>query len=328
MIHAVARAIALCLGIFTGLNLLAEMRCHSFKPNVWWIDLRALPHWVSWPLLGLMAVLFVSFGIRESLPRIQRRLMLVVIAALIAGTGCNVVEFYVLAAAGRFRVGVPVPLSVGVLFVLSILAWQIVQAGRSMTRGLRSAVIMAVSLVAVIGFPLGLMYGFGCTDYRRPADAIVVFGARAYSDGTPSQALDDRIRTACQLYHDGLAPRLVFSGGPGDGDIHETECMRRRAVELGVPDSAIVLDPNGLNTWATARNTGALFRVAAEDRILAVSHFYHLPRVKLAYQRLGCDVFTVPAEEEYVLTQMPFLMAREVVAFWAYYGRAIIDPNP
>jgi hypothetical protein len=57
----------------------------------------------------------------------------------------------------------------------------------------------------------------------------------------------------------------------------------------------------------------------ARRRVLAVSHFYHLPRIKLSYQRAGFEVYTVPARQKYLLSQMPYNMAREVAAFWAYY---------
>jgi uncharacterized SAM-binding protein YcdF (DUF218 family) len=163
------------------------------------------------------------------------------------------------------------------------------------------------------------MLFFGTTDYRRRADAAVVFGARAYADGRPSDALADRVRTGCDLYHQRLTPRLVFSGGPGDGSVHETEAMRRMAIALGVPDDAILLDPGGINTQATVRNTDALFKREGIRSVLAVSHAYHLPRVKMCYQRKGWDVYTVPAEQKYILRAMPFMVAREVAAMWVYY---------
>jgi len=51
---------------------------------------------------------------------------------------------------------------------------------------------------------------------------------------------------------------------------------------------------------------------------------YHLPRIKLAYQRDGWDVFTVPAKESHLLRQMPYNMAREVAAIWVYYLRPLV----
>jgi uncharacterized SAM-binding protein YcdF (DUF218 family) len=97
--------------------------------------------------------------------------------------------------------------------------------------------------------------------------------------------------------------------------------MKRLAVEMGVPAAAIVLDPGGLNTDATVNNCRRLLPAMGAGRILAVSHFYHLPRVKMAFARAGIDVYTVPAEQTRILRALPYYMAREVAALWAYYFR-------
>jgi len=168
-------------------------------------------------------------------------------------------------------------------------------------------------------FPLLQTLCFGKTDYRRPSDVAVVFGARAYADGRPSDALADRVRTACELYNRGLVKKLIFSGGPGDGAFPDTEAMRRLALSLRVKDQDIVLDAEGLNTERTVRNSIGICNDLNAKRVLAVSHFYHLPRIKMAYQKYGREVYTVPAKERYFLRQTPYSVAREVVAFWAYY---------
>src|SRR5438552_2413903 len=117
----------------------------------------------------------------------------------------------------------------------------------------KSDLLRALAVCAACGlaFPLAQMFCFGKTDYRRPADLAVVLGARVYADGRPSDALADRVRTACQLYREGLVGKLLFSGGPGDGKVHETESMKRLAIQLGVNPRDILLDEAGLNTQAT-----------------------------------------------------------------------------
>lgn len=114
-----------------------------------------------------------------------------------------------------------------------------------------------------------------------------------------------------------------MSGGPGDGTIDEPTAMKRMAISLGVPEKAILLDHNGLNTALTIQNTEKMFRELRPDRVMVVSHFYHLPRIKMAFARAGRDVYTVPARESYLLRQMPFNMAREVAAIWVYYFRPL-----
>jgi len=151
----------------------------------------------------------------------------------------------------------------------------------------------------------------------------VVLGARAYADGRPSDALADRVRTACALYRDGTVRSLLFSGGPGDGAIHETESMRRLAIQLGVKSDDIRVDLEGLTSQKTVENTCRAFDQLDVQRVIVVSHFYHLPRLKLAYHRAGREVWTVPARESYLLRQLPFNMAREIAALWVYYFRPL-----
>ena len=50
-----------------------------------------------------------------------------------------------------------------------------------------------------------------------------------------------------------------------------------------------------------------------------VSHFYHLPRIRLAYRRAGREVWTVPAMPTRFYTGLPLSVLREVPAFWFYY---------
>ena len=47
------------------------------------------------------------------------------------------------------------------------------------------------------------------------------------------------------------------------------------------------LDSNGVNTDATVRDTVPCSAPPAWRRVAVVSDFFHLPRVKLAYQRPG-----------------------------------------
>ncbi|HVR73974.1 MAG TPA: YdcF family protein, partial [Planctomycetota bacterium] len=274
-------------------------------------------------LLLIGALLLVAFALRPPTSPWRRLLSRTVILVLLGFTFWNVVAYYILVARGSVSAGLPVPLSLLVSAALLVVLIALGdKAPLAMTR--REALAGAAFLGAcLVGFPLAQMYCFGKTDYRRPADAVVVLGARTYADGRPSDALADRVRTGVQVFLDGLAGTLVFSGGPGDGQVHETEAMRRMALDLGVPEKAIVLDPGGLNTRETVTNTARLFPGLGCRRILVVSHFYHLPRIKMSYQREGIEVFTVPAKESYFLTWMPFYLLREVAALWVYYLRPL-----
>jgi len=323
--RVLARGLALFIGGFALLNILGGLRSAHFDANLWWIDLRALPPVIATPLLVVSSICLLGFAVWPPRSIWGRGLTLVCVGVLGAVAVANTAQFYALFSRGAVKPGVPIPLSLLVsagLALILVAVWRGPELKRS-TRNLLGTMAVAFTCLAI--FPLAQMFFFGKTDYRRPADAAVVLGARVYADGRLSDALADRVRTACQLYQEGLVRKLIFSGGPGDGSIHETEGMKRMAMGLGVRAEDIWLDKEGLNTRATVRNTGAVLAQWQASRVLVISHAYHLPRVKLAYQRAGWDVFTVPAKESYLLRQMPYNMAREVAALWVYYLRPLVS---
>lgn len=100
--------------------------------------------------------------------------------------------------------------------------------------------------------------------------------------------------------------------------------MRHFAIQYGVLAEAIVKDRRGLNTAATLANCQPIFNALGVERAIAVSHFYHLPRIKLTGQRQGLVIATVPAKETRTLAALPCNMAREVAAWWWYYLRDLV----
>ncbi len=254
--------------------------------TLWWIDVRPLPQWaVAVPGAVLLAHALTG---RASRAATATALLLAAVAL------CNTVRYYAVPSRP------PIPLS---LLVTGLLALAAVP-GRP-----RFTVVTAALLLAL--FPVAHVFTFGRTSYARKADWIVVPGARCYADGQPSQALRERVRTACRLYREGYAGKLFLSGGPGDGSTHETEAMRALAIEEGVPAGEIVLDRDGRNSLATIRH-------APPGKLLLVSHFYHLPRLKLLARREGREAYTVPADEERRIRGTPWFVAREIAAFWRY----------
>ena len=237
-------------------------------------------------------------------------------------------SFLAISGSGFVHSSLPVPFSLFVAATLATLAVAVlrvppVDAGGPVRKALAIlASVMAWGLV----FPLAQMFFFGTTDYRRPADAAVIFGARVYASGVPSPLLADRIRTGVELYQAGLVPTLVMSGGDGADGFNEAAVMRDEAVAAGVSPGAILVDPAGVTTEATVANAMTLLgeRAGVPPRVIAVSQAYHLPRVQLSFATAGIDVLTVPAADPEPIGEMPLLVAREVPAFWVYYLRVCL----
>jgi len=218
------------------------------------------------------------------------------IAAAVALAAWNAGEYFRLVSSGAIA-GLPVCFS-------ALLAAALVPALRH-RRIARPAAVAAAGGVLLLTHLLT----FGCTDYRRGAEAVVVFGARAYSPRACSEVLADRTLTGVRLYQQGHAGTLVFSGG---GD--EPAAMKHLALRRGVPERDIILDHDGHNTAATLRNLRGRFR-----RVLAVSNYYHNARIKMTADRFGLECYTVPAAMRRRLPGEPKWVLRECLAFAAYY---------
>lgn len=116
-----------------------------------------------------------------------------------------------------------------------------------------------------------------------PADAIV-----AISGG------DTLARTgeAINLYKAGWGERLIFSGAAADKTgLSNAEAMRRYAIGLGVPESAIAIEEFSQNTAENAVNTGLFIHTNDLKKIILVTSAYHQRRASLEFRlRLGENV--------------------------------------
>ena len=321
---AVAQGLALFIGGFTLLSVVGAARSGALDANIWWVAVPFVPRLVSAALLAVVGAAFVAYAVAPRMRAWRRWPTLALFVFFAAVAVYNAVDFFLAWRAGDIAPGVPLPLSLVVALLLGFVTWAAARApAPRRRRWSAAAVIVVTAAVCVVLFPLAEVLFFGTTDYRRTADMAVVFGAQVHDNGAPSTSLRDRMDTAIGLYKDRLVKKVLVSGGVGDSGYNEALVMRDMAVKAGVPEEAVVVDSNGVNTEATVRDSIPFFGSEPHPRVLAVSQFYHLPRIKLAYQRAGWDVLTVPAGTSALIRETPYLVAREIPAFWVYYLRAI-----
>jgi len=319
---AVARGLALFVGAFTLLSVVGAARSEAFNASIWWVAVPFVARLVSAALLAAVGAAFVAYAVAPRMRAWRRWSTLVLFAFFAAAAVYNAVDFFFVWRAGDIAPRVPLPFSLVVALLLAFVTWAATRAPRR-RRWSAAAVLVATAAVCVVLFPLAQVLFFGTTDYRRAADIAVVFGAQVHGSGAPSTSLRDRMDTAVGLFKDRLVKKILVSGGVGDSGYNEALVMRDMAVKAGIPKEDVVVDSNGVNTEATVHDSIPFFGSKAHSRVLAVSQFYHLPRIKLAYQRAGWDVFTVPAGTSTRIKETPYLVTREIPAFWVYYLRAI-----
>jgi SanA protein len=126
---------------------------------------------------------------------------------------------------------------------------------------------------------------------ERPV--AIIFGAEVLPSGRLSAMLADRVEMGTQLYHAGKVSALLLSGTNNEVYYNEPEAMRQFALNLGVPDSAIVLDYAGFRTYDSCYRARDIFKV--EEAVLVTQDF-HLDRALLICNALGVDSVGVAAD--------------------------------
>lgn len=128
--------------------------------------------------------------------------------------------------------------------------------------------------------PLQVIWDYlGMHQTPEEADCIVGFG----------NFNTNIARRAAQLYRQGLAPVVLFTGGLGrntEGLLPEPEAVRfaRVAMECGVPEEAILLEPDSTNTAENILFTRRLLeeRDIPHQRILGVHQPFMERRITAA----------------------------------------------
>ncbi len=130
-------------------------------------------------------------------------------------------------------------------------------------------------------------------DQRRPVDAIVVLGAAQYN-GHPSPVLKARLDHAYNLYHAGLAPAIVVTGGVGEGDVlSEAAAAKTYLVAAGIPADSVVREA-GRSTAASMDSVAQFMQATHRTSVLMVSDPFHVARLHLEAWRLGLEGYTSP----------------------------------
>jgi uncharacterized SAM-binding protein YcdF (DUF218 family) len=158
----------------------------------------------------------------------------------------------------------------------------------------RVVLIGLVGSTAVAGYAAYRIWEQAGRDERRAADAIVVMGAAQY-DGRPSPLFAARLDHAIALYHEGVAPRIIVTGGKREGD-RTTEAASARAYALRheVPDHAILAEDTSRTTLQSIRRVAALMDDDGLRSAVFVSDPSHMLRVLRMAADSGIDAYGSP----------------------------------
>jgi uncharacterized SAM-binding protein YcdF (DUF218 family) len=97
------------------------------------------------------------------------------------------------------------------------------------------------------GWPMGFDRWLVVNDTPRRADYIVCLAGGTAGDNIPSEDGWHRIYSAVQLWFDGYAPKIIFTGG-GTDRVSESEIYAGFAKWFGCPEDAILFEPGAAGT--------------------------------------------------------------------------------
>ena len=160
----------------------------------------------------------------------------------------------------------------------------------------------------------------GLVERLGKADVALVLGSKVEMNGKPSARLQARLDHTVELYKAGYFPWVIASGGVGKEGFDEGVVMRDYLVSRGVPSDRVIIDSRGDTTFASAQNTLAIARVKGFHSVMVVSQYFHLPRSRLALQRLGLGpVYT--AHPSYFERRDVYSSLRETAGYAEYLVR-------
>jgi uncharacterized SAM-binding protein YcdF (DUF218 family) len=130
-------------------------------------------------------------------------------------------------------------------------------------------------------------------DLQR-ADVIIIFGAAEYA-GRPSPVFRARLDHANDLFHRGLAPLVITTGGhASDPKFSEGGVGRDYLMRHGVPESALMAETEASDTSESAQRVAAIMRARQLKSCIAVSDSYHVFRIRKMLERQGMQVYLAP----------------------------------
>lgn len=178
---------------------------------------------------------------------------------------------------------------------------------RRVTRWLAWATAVTAGLFVLAAV---ILVASGWSDHPAPADIGLVLGNTVAADERPSPRLRARLDAAVRLRQQGVFDPVIVSGGVDPAGHDEAAAMRDYLVEQGVPPTAIIMDNQGADTYASARQTVRTMRERGWSRVCVVSQYFHVPRARLALARFGAlgvssgsarfvewrDLYSIPRE--------------------------------
>lgn len=132
---------------------------------------------------------------------------------------------------------------------------------------------------------------------RESYDCAVVCGCPAGEGGVPSRVMKTRVEKAVELWREGKAEKLIFSGAAVKNSYVEAEVMKAYAQTLGVPDDVMITETEAVSTYHNMKLVKPLMEKNGLKNCIVVTNSWHLRKAAHYADKFGFDHVMCPAEE-------------------------------
>lgn len=148
--------------------------------------------------------------------------------------------------------------------------------------------------IVVPGYFMYSIWSEGHNAKPVKSDAIVILGAAQYN-GVPSDVLQARIDKAAEVFHQGLAPKIITVGGNAKGDnFTEAGASKVTLIQDRVAKSVLASIPVGRDTLSSTVAYVNYLRAHKYSSIIIVTDPYHCYRAEAEAKDLGISASCAP----------------------------------
>lgn len=190
----------------------------------------------------------------------------------------------------------------------------------------RTCLIVGVILLFVCGTPFipnvltrQLEHAYEIPTSLPHVDAIVVLSGILELPKSSPAYLEfndgvERIVIGMQLLREDIGDVLIISGGSGDlynQKTREAVLLRQFAIEFGIPEDKILIEPDSRNTYENAANTKTLMDQYGFSSSILITTAIHLPRSVGCFNKVG--LHPIPYPVDFMLPPQPTFHISDLV---------------
>ena len=171
------------------------------------------------------------------------------------------------------------------------------------------------------------IYVYSHVNELHKTDAAIVLGAAAWGR-EPSPVFRERINHAIWLYEQEYVDRIIFTGGKKiEEDLSEAEVGRLYALKNNIPENAILMETESMNTEENIRYA---YEVGSRQNLKTytiVSDPLHMKRAMMIARHHGIEAYSSPTSTsafETMETKIPFYI-KEVIYTSGYFIRYTLE---